>query len=140
MDYKIPLEYVDKYCKLLVPDKKCNKVFFTCRVLIIDSYRTFACNMWNPLVVFFACFMIACKYEKIVIVDSEFVRCMMLDITKEAVSDEVKFEKLLEWVSNEDSMLVTAEDVRDCIVELNKLGKILEAEEEEKKKHGENQE
>lgn len=74
MDFKLPLEFVDKYCKELVPEKRRNKIYFTCRVLILDSYRTFACMLFNPLVVFMASMLIACRYEKINCFDSPFVR------------------------------------------------------------------
>jgi hypothetical protein len=43
-------------------------------VLIVDSYRTFASMLFNPLVVFMSALLISCKYEKINAFDCPFVR------------------------------------------------------------------
>lgn len=65
-DFQLPLEFVKKYCEMIIPDKELrHRVFFTTRVLILDSYRTQACLVYNQLVVFLACFLIACRYENI---------------------------------------------------------------------------
>ena len=66
-EFQLPLEFVKKYCDMLVVDREQRqRVFFTCRVLILDSYRTHACLVFNPLVVFMTAFLIACRYENVV--------------------------------------------------------------------------
>lgn len=65
-DFPLPLDYVRKYCEMMIPEKEMrHRVFFTTRVLILDSYRAQVCLCFNPLVVFMACFMVACRYENI---------------------------------------------------------------------------
>jgi hypothetical protein len=66
-DFQLPLEFVKKYCDMMVVERETRqKVFFTCRMLILDSYRTHACLLFNSLTIFMATFLIACRYENIV--------------------------------------------------------------------------
>lgn len=122
MDFRLPLEFVDRYCKELIPKDRCGKVFFTCRVLIVDSYRTFVCMLFNPLVIFVACLLITCRYEKLNFLEAPFVRNQP-GVTVEHTEEQL-YHRLLETISALEQLELRPEDVRDCIAEMNRLHEI----------------
>ena len=65
VDVTTPAEYLRKECEtMFVGDKVLSRtVFNTTRTLIMDSYRSRACLLFNPLVVFAVCVLISCRYE-----------------------------------------------------------------------------
>ena len=42
-DIKLPFDYIEVVCKKCVPKKIDEEVYHTVKILILDSYRTYAC-------------------------------------------------------------------------------------------------
>ena len=65
IDSATPHDFLRRDCELLFSgDRETSKrIHTTVRVIILDSYRCRCCLVFSPLVIFLACFLIACRYE-----------------------------------------------------------------------------
>lgn len=60
-DIKLPFDYIEVVCKKCVPKKIDEDVYHTVKILILDSYRTYACLVFYPQIILIGCFLIACS-------------------------------------------------------------------------------
>lgn len=60
-DIKIPFDYVEIICKKFVPKGLEEDLYHTVKILMLDSYRTYASLIFNPYVILIGTFLIACS-------------------------------------------------------------------------------
>ncbi len=62
----LPNQFVDPLSKLCVPKDIYDTVFYSFRILILDSYRTYICLCFPPLAIAIACLLISTSYNNFV--------------------------------------------------------------------------
>jgi hypothetical protein len=58
-DIKMPFDYLDLLCKRFIPKGIEEDLYHTIKILLLDSYRTYASLIFNPYVILIGCFLIA---------------------------------------------------------------------------------
>lgn len=60
-DIRLPFDYIDVLCKRCIHKKREEDLYHTIKILLLDSYRTYAPLVFHPWVLLIGCFLVACS-------------------------------------------------------------------------------